>query len=150
MQKPTKPFNWSTVTEPTAKIMNEEAGVKTPAEAKQKKKPYWINRNGELLDANNADHWQSVTKRQDAEAKQVSPYSNEAKAKLKKLKSTKPVQINFSNDSALKDLEELHRTRIEADARARRYNEYIKKTQDPDLHRGLAAVLGSIPQDFKK
>ena len=46
MQKPTKPFNWSTVTEPTAKIMNEEAGVKTPAEAKQKKKPYWINRNG--------------------------------------------------------------------------------------------------------
>jgi hypothetical protein len=42
--------------------MNEEAEVTSPADAKQKKQPYWVNYNGELLDANNAEHWQSVTK----------------------------------------------------------------------------------------
>ncbi len=182
--KPTKkPFDWSVITKPAAKIMNEEAGVQTPAEAKQKKIPYWINRNGSLLDANDATHWQEVTKREEAESAQElkidkdtkqhvmkqeyeskkykTPLSSsatilrsiiedKAKAKIAKQKATKPVEIDFSNNSALQDLEEFHQSRIEADARARRYHEYIKKTQDPDLHRGLAAVLGSIPADFKK
>jgi hypothetical protein len=76
--------------------------------------------------------------------------SDDAKAKIAKEKATKPVQINISNDKVFRDLEELHQSRIEADARARRYHEIIKKREDPSLHKGLAAILGSIPQDFKK
>ena len=169
----------------------------------QNKKPYYINRNGELLDANDDSHWQEVTKRQDAEARAApakivkTPIGNvkyipseqklkidedtkrhvmkqeyearkykkpmsssgailreiisdDAKAAIAKQKATKPVQIDFSNNSALQDLEEFHQSRIEADARARRYHEIIKKRDDPSLHKGLAAILGSIPQDFNK
>jgi hypothetical protein len=76
--------------------------------------------------------------------------SDDAKAKIAKQKATKPVEIDFSNHASLKDLEDYHQSRIEANDRARRYHEYIKKTQDPDLHRGLAAVMGSMPEDFNK
>ena len=73
------------------------------------------------------------------------------KAKIdKNKKQLSLLQIDFSNNSALQDLEEFHQSRIEADARARRYHEIIKKREDPSLHKGLAAILGSIPQDFKK
>ena len=57
-----KPYDWSPLTKNAAKVMNEEAGVTSPTDAKQKKQPYWVNYNGELLDGNNAEHWQSVTK----------------------------------------------------------------------------------------
>ena len=62
-----KPYDWSVITKPAAKIMNEDADVTSPADAKQKKLPYWINYNGELLDANSAEQWQSVTKRAEEE-----------------------------------------------------------------------------------
>ena len=217
MQKPTKPYDWNPFVKHGAKVLNEEAGVKTPAEAKQQTKPYYVSINGNLTDVNDPE-WVArasnsprdtiqtpVTKsakpkivegqigtvkyvgnrstsnefsrdptdyskaainrdvmRREREAKKFNRpmsstdaiirevISDEAKAKIAKLKSTKPVQIDFSNNSALQDLEEFHQSRIEADARARRYHEIIKKRDDPGLHKGLAAILGSIPQDFKK
>jgi hypothetical protein len=217
MQKPTKPYDWNPFVKHGAKVLNEEAGVKTPAEAKQQTKPYYVSINGNLTDVNDPEWVQRAANSprdtiQAAGAESAKPkivegqigtvkyvgnrstsnefsrdptdyskaainrdvmreerlakkynkpmsassavireiISDEAKAKIAKQKATKPVQIDFSNNSALQDLEEFHQSRIEADARARRYHEIIKKRDDPGLHKGLAAILGSIPQDFKK
>ena len=218
MQKPTKPYDWNPFVKHGAKVLNEEAGVKTPAEAKQQTKPYYVSINGNLTDVNDPE-WvaraansprdtiqtagaASAAKpkivktpignvkyvgnrsasnefsrdptdyskaainrdvmREEREAKKYNKpmsansavireiISDDAKAKIAKQKATKPVEIDFSNHASLKDLEDYHQSRIEANDRARRYHEYIKKTQDPDLHRGLAAVMGSMPEDFNK
>ena len=75
-----KPYDWSVITKPAAKIMNEDADVTSPADAKQKKLPYWINYNGELLDANSAEQWQSVTKRAEEEkSNKISVSDNKVK-----------------------------------------------------------------------
>jgi hypothetical protein len=76
--------------------------------------------------------------------------SDDAKAAIAKQKATKPVEIDYSNSLALRDLEEFRQSQIEANERARRYHEIIKKRDDPGLHKGLAAILGSRPSDFKK
>ena len=229
--KPTKPYDWNPFVKHGAKVLNEEAGVTSPASAAKNKKPYYVSINGNLTDVNDPEwvarasnsprdtiqtavtesakpkivegqigtvkyvgnrnignefsrnpndyktpktkeSWDQklkidpdtkrhVMKEQYESNKYKRPMSgsgtilrsiieDDAKAKIAKLKSTKPVQIDFSNNSALQDLEEFHQSRIEADARARRYHEIIKKRDDPSLHKGLAAILGSIPQDFNK
>ena len=216
MQKPTKPYDWNPFVKHGAKVLNEEAGVKTPAEAKQQTKPYYVSINGNLTDVNDPEWVQRAANaprdtiqaagtesaktkivegqignvkyvgnntskeftrnptdyskaainrdvmREEREAKKYNRpmsansavireiISDDAKAKIAKQKATKPVEIDFSNHASLKDLEDYHQSRIEANDRARRYHEYIKKTQDPDLHRGLAAVMGSMPEDFNK
>ena len=212
--KTSKPYDWNPFVNHASKIMNEEAGVKSPASAAKDKKPYYVSINGNLTNVNDPEwvaraansprdtiqtpgtasaakpkivnspignvkvipekkeSWDQKLKidadtkkyvmKQDYEARKYNKpmsasgailreiISDDAKAKLAKEKASKPVQIDFSNDSAFRDLEELHQSRIEADARARRYHEIIKKRDDPDLHRGLASVLGSIPEDFNK
>jgi hypothetical protein len=209
-----KPYDWNPFVNHASKIMNEEAGVTSPASAAKDKKPYYVSINGNLTNVNDPEWvaraantprdsiqtpgtasatkakivkspignvkvipetkepWEQKLKidadtkkyvmKQDYEARKYNKpmsassailreiISDDAKAKLAKHKASKPVQIDFSNDSAFRDLEELHQSRIEADARARRYHEIIKKRDDPDLHRGLAGVLGSIPEDFNK
>ncbi len=218
--KPTKPYDWNRFVKHGAKVLNEEAGVKTPAEAKKQTKPYYVSINGNLTDVNNPEwvkraanftestkqtatgefsrnpyaykypkappakitntkigqvkhlgntkdnlHIDEDSKRyvmkKEYEAKKFNKPMSGANAivreiikddaidKLKALK-TKPVQIDYSIGRELSALEEFNRSRIEADARARRYHEIIKKKQDPNLHSGLAAVLGSIPSDFEK
>ena len=67
--------------------------------------------------------------------------SDNAKAEIAKLKSTKPISIDFSND--LRELEAYQQSRIEANDRARRLTEQIKKRDDS--HRGLATII-----NFKK
>ena len=214
--KPTKPYDWNPFVKHGAKVLNEEAGVTSPASAAKDKKPYYVSINGNLTDVNDPEWVQRAANsprdtiqaagaesakpkivegqignvkyvgnntskeftrnptdyskaainrdvmREEREAKKYNRpmsansavireiISDDAKAKIAKQKATKPVQIDFSNNSALQDLEEFHQSRIEADARARRYHEIIKKREDPSLHKGLAAILGSIPQDFKK
>ena len=209
-----KPYDWNPFVNHASKIMNEEAGVTSPASAAKDKKPYYVSINGNLTNVNDPEWvaraantprdsiqtpgtasatkakivkspignvkvipetkepWEQKLKidadtkkyvmKQDYEARKYNKpmsassailreiISDDAKAKLAKHKASKPVQIDFSNDSAFRDLEELHQSRIEADARARRYHEIIKKRDDPSLHKGLAAILGSIPQDFNK
>ena len=209
-----KPYDWNPFVNHASKIMNEEAGVTSPASAAKDKKPYYVSINGNLTNVNDPEWvaraantprdsiqtpgtasatkakivkspignvkvipetkepWEQKLKidadtkkyvmKQDYEARKYNKpmsassailreiISDDAKAKIAKQKATKPVQIDFSNNSALQDLEEFHQSRIEADARARRYHEIIKKREDPSLHKGLAAILGSIPQDFKK
>ena len=212
--KTTKPYDWNPFVKHGAKVLNEEAGVNSPASAAKDKKPYYVSINGNLTNVNDPewvaraantprdtirtpgtasaakpkivpgqlgnfkiipekkDSWDQELKidadtkkyvmKQDYEARKYNKpmsasgailreiISDDAKAKLAKEKASKPVQIDFSNDKVFRDLEELHQSRIEADERARRYHEIIKKRDDPDLHRGLASVLGSIPEDFNK
>ena len=238
MQKPTKPYDWNPFVKHGAKVLNEEAGVKTPAEAKQQTKPYYVSINGNLTDVNDPEwvaraansprdtiqtagaasaakpkivktpignvkiipetkefsrnpndykkpfkyqSWSGKhtpdesskdikidddTKRyvmkQEYEARKYKKpmsssaailremISDKAKAKITKEKASKPVEIDFTSDKAFRELEEMHQSRLEADERSRRYHEYIKKTQDPALHKGLASVMGSIPEDFNK
>ena len=210
--KTSKPYDWNPFVNHASKIINEEAGVKSPASAAKEKKPYYVSINGNLTNVNDPE-WvkraadtprdtirtpvttsakPKIVKGQIGNVKIIpetkefsrNPYSkeainrdvmrrdylakkhnkplyhtdaivrevirDEAKAKIAKEKAAEPVEINISNDSAFRDLEELHQSRIEADARARRYHEIIKKRDDPDMHRGLAGVLGFIPSDFKK
>ena len=212
--KITKPYDWNPFVRHASKVMNEEAGVNSPASAAKEKKPYYVSINGNLTNVNDPewvaraansprdtiqtpgtasaakpkivkspignvkvipekkDSWDQELKidadtkkyvmKQDYEARKYNKpmsassailreiISDDAKAKLAKHKASKPVQIDFSNDKAFRELDEMHRSRIEANERARRYHQYIKKTQDPDLHRGLASVFGSIPEDFNK
>ena len=227
--KTTKPYDWNPFVKHGAKVLNEEAGVNSPASAAKDKKPYYVSINGNLTNVNDPEwvaraantprdtiqtprtasaakpkivkspignvkvipetkefsrnpndykipktkeSWDQKLKidadtkkyvmKQDYEARKYNKpmsassailreiISDDAKAKLAKEKASKPVQIDFSNDKVFRDLEELHQSRIEADERARRYHEIIKKRDDPDLHRGLASVLGSIPEDFNK
>jgi len=215
--KSTKPYDWNPFVKHGAKVLNEEAGVTSPASAAKDKKPYYVSINGNLTDVNDPE-WvarasnsprdtiqtpgtesakpkivktpignvkyvgnrstsnefsrnptdyskEAINRdvmREEREAKKYNRpmsassavireiISDDAKAKIAKQKATKPVPIDFSNHASLKDLEEYHQSRIEANERARRYHEYIKKTQDPDLHKGLAAVFGSIKSDFNK
>jgi len=228
--KTTKPYDWNPFVKHGAKVLNEEAGVNSPASAAKEKKPYYVSINGNLTDVNDPEwvkraadaprdtiraagtapvktkivkspignvkfigdntskefsrnpndyknpktkeSWEQELKidadtkrhvmKQDYEARKYNKpmsssaavlreiISDKAKAKLAEQKATKPVEIDYSNHASLKDLEDYHQSQIEANERAKRYHEYVKKTQDPDLHRGLAAVIGSIPSDFNK
>ena len=212
--KTSKPYDWNPFVNHASKIMNEEAGVTSPASAAKERKPYYVSINGNLTNVNDPEwvaraansprdtiqtpgtasaakpkivnspignvkvipekkeSWDQKLKidadtkkyvmKQDYEARKYNKpmsassailreiISDDAKAKLAKQKATKPVEIDYSNHASLKDLEDYHQSQIEANERAKRYHEYIKKTQDPDLHRGLAGVLGSIPSDFNK
>ena len=209
--KTTKPYDWNPFVKHGAKVLNEEAGVNSPASAAKEKKPYYVSINGNLTDVNDPEwvkraadaprdtiktpvtapvkpktvkspignikiisdkkeSWDQELKidadtkrhvmKQDYEARKYNkPMSSSAailreiisdKAKAKLAKAPKSVAIDFSNAKAITELEAYQQSQIEANERARRYHEYIKKTQDPDLHRGLAAVMGSMPEDFNK
>lgn len=198
--KTTKDYDWNPFVRHASKVMNEEAGVNSPASAAKEKKPYYVSINGNLTDVNdpewvkraadaprpvtesakpkivkgqignvkyvgnrNIGHesWdqklkidpdtkQHVMKEEYESNKYKRPMSSsgailreiisdDAKAEIAKQKATKPISIDFSND--LRELEAYQQSRIEADERARRFAEQIKRRDDGDIHRGLATIL---------
>ncbi len=200
--KTTKDYDWNPFVNHASKIMNEEAGVKSPASAAKDKKPYYVSINGNLTDVNDpewvkraADAPRPVTEsakpkivkgqignvkyvgnrnigheswdqklkidpdtkqhvmKEEYESKKHNRtmsgsstilreiISDDAKAEIAKQKATKPISIDFSND--LRELEAYQQSRIEANDRARRLTEQIKKRDDS--HRGLATII-----NFKK
>ena len=54
--KPTKPYDWNRFVKHGAKVLNEEAGVTSPASAAKNKKPYYVSINGNLTDVNNPEY----------------------------------------------------------------------------------------------
>ena len=83
MQKPTKPYDWNPFVKHGAKVLNEEAGVKTPAEAKQQTKPYYVSINGNLTDVNDPE-WVARAANSPRDTIQTAGAASAAKPKIVK------------------------------------------------------------------
>ena len=66
--------------------------------------------------------------------------SDNAKAELKALKSENPPQ---DNTALLNDMEELARMRAEAAINSKKFESIMTRPEDPDLHKGINAVVGN-------